>query len=300
MDSVKKIIIIIAGAVVLSILVAAVIVAAPKNSYNDITPFLSKDTFTINQPTSNSKDFSIDELKSDDSMYLSRAAFEEKASQSDGSHIRLTSGVSYVNKFDTQLPYICITFDDCPSGDMEGIFNVLEKYNMRATFFVNGIYILANPGYLDDIIKRGHTIGNHTFGHLDTTQISTEKYRYQITSLDDMVYEETGFDITLYRPPFGKLEWDYILTDYTVVMWDIESKDSFYGSTITVENAISGEYGSIILFHSASIEPSALEEVCKYYYDRGILSIPVEEMLAINQVEKNGLQILDEMEYYIR
>lgn len=281
-------------------LVVILAVIFPKNRSQEMNAFYSG-TASVNTSSSyNTSPYQSGQFKGDYKYFLNESYFQETSSYQQSVNIRLTSGVKSVDKFKTELPYICITFDDSPSGDMEGIFEVLEKYNMRATFFVNGIYAIANPGYLTQIIDKGHTIGNHTYGHLDLTQISVERYRWQINALDEMVYEETGIHTTLFRPPFGKRKWDYLLTKYTEVMWSVASNDSFCGSETVYQNAIMVEKGSIILFHTASIDIPTLEKICKYYYDIGLTSIPVEEMLAKYVVEKEGLQALESMEYYIR
>ena len=287
-------------AIVFGCLAVILAVIFPKNTSREMDVFRSQNAPESAADLSANLPYESGLFKSDEEYFISDSYFQETASYQQSVNIRLTSGVKSVDKFKTELPYICITFDDSPSGDMEGIFEVLEKYNMRATFFVNGIYIMANPGYLTQIIDKGHTIGNHTYGHLDVTQISVERYRWQINAVDEMVFEETGIHTTLFRPPFGKRKWDYLLTKYTEVMWSVASNDSFYGSETVYQNAILVEKGSIVLFHTASIDTATLEKICKYYYELGLTSIPVEEMLAKNTVEKEGLQALESMEYYIR
>lgn len=60
---------------------------------------------------------------------------------------------------------VYLTFDDGPSGNTKGLLNILDKYNVKATFFVVGYQIKGREDVLKDIVARGHTIGIHTDSH---------------------------------------------------------------------------------------------------------------------------------------
>lgn len=96
---------------------------------------------------------------------------------------------------------VYLTFDDGPSQYTPAILDVLDKYGVKATFFVvNGKYNKT----MKDIVDRGHQIGLHTYSH-NYKQIysSDEAYLTDLQKIHDVVYKETGVDATVMRFPGG-------------------------------------------------------------------------------------------------
>lgn len=147
----------------------------------------------------------------------------------DASHIKIASFRRYIYKFYTELPYICVTFDDCPSGDMDGILDLLKRYNMRATFFVMGTLVQVNGQHLQRIIDEGHTIGNHSYNHPNFTTISKDMMINQLKFTDNLVYERVKINMILFRPPYGGNNSTVNLVaysqGYSVVEWSVDSSD---------------------------------------------------------------------------
>ncbi|MCK5812303.1 MAG: polysaccharide deacetylase family protein [Clostridiales bacterium] len=111
------------------------------------------------------------------------------------STINIGSGVS-----DEKVVYL--TFDDGPSGMTIPILDVLDSYNIKATFFV-----LFHEGYkkeYKEIYERGHTIGNHTYSH-DYSYIykSVDNFYEDMKRLDDYIYDVTGSKTIIMRFPGG-------------------------------------------------------------------------------------------------
>lgn len=157
---------------------------------------------------------------------------------------------------------IYLTFDDGPIPEItEWILDILNKYEVKATFFCIGDNIEKHPEVFQKVIKNGHSIGNHTFNHLKGWNFSTEEYientlqcEKAITSNSEIV----NLKSKIFRPPYGKIKpsQSNILRKlgYKIIMWDVLSVD--YDKKISpeqcLENIIQNTVsGSIIACHDS-------------------------------------------------
>jgi peptidoglycan/xylan/chitin deacetylase (PgdA/CDA1 family) len=169
---------------------------------------------------------------------------------------------------------IFLTFDDGPIADITPwVIEQLEKYNAKATFFCVGDNVRKNPLIYDEIITKGHSVGNHTFNHFNGWHTGVSEYVENIERCAELV------DSSLFRPPYGKIsrkQTQQISDRFSVIMWDILSGD--FDPKISKEaclhNVISNTSdGSIIVFHDnikawKNLE-YALPRVLKYFSDAG-------------------------------
>jgi len=151
---------------------------------------------------------------------------------------------------------VSLTFDDGPVvGVTDWVLQVLTDYKVRATFFCVGENAVNHPDIIERIVEGGHSIGNHTYNHLDGWSTGVEAYYSNVMKVE----EELGiFNLnSLFRPPYGKLLPGHIKklkVNFDIIMWEVLIGD--YRRNISVEvclrkslNAISP--GSIILFHDS-------------------------------------------------
>ena len=72
---------------------------------------------------------------------------------------------------------VYLTFDDGPTPEItKWVLSKLKEYNAKATFFCIGDNIRKNPEIFQRVINEGHSIGNHTFNHLNGWKTSTKDY----------------------------------------------------------------------------------------------------------------------------
>jgi len=172
---------------------------------------------------------------------------------------------------------IYLTFDDGPIPEVTPwVLNELKKYNAKATFFCVGKNIEENPGIFKQLSMEGHTVGNHTFNHLNANSVSDKDYLENILKAD--TYFEKG--PKLFRPPYGKLSAKkaskLYKKGYKIVMWDVLSAD--FDQTITEESCLknvinNAQNGSIIIFHdSKKAEKNlnyVLPKVLEHFSEKG-------------------------------
>lgn len=155
---------------------------------------------------------------------------------------------------------IYLTFDDGPTPEItEKVLEILEKHNIKATFFCIGDNVRKHPEIVQKIISKNHSVCNHTYSHLKGWKTSTRNYISNTEACE--IKLNSLFKIRnskLFRPPYGKITpWQsYKLRrlGYKIIMWDVLSKD--YDATISAEtcyeNVINNATsGSIIVFHDS-------------------------------------------------
>lgn len=175
---------------------------------------------------------------------------------------------------------IFLTFDDGPTPSItDWTLKELKKFGAKATFFLVGQNAEKYPDLIEAIRKEGHSIGNHTYKHLNGWSTNTNAYIKDILRCNEIV------DSKLFRPPYGRItksQTSIMLNRYQVVMWDVLSGD--FDQTITKERCLKNvlnntQAGSIIVFHdsvkAADRMQYALPRVLEYYAKKGFAFSPL-------------------------
>lgn len=183
---------------------------------------------------------------------------------------------------------IYLTFDDGPIPEItEWVLEELQKHNAKATFFCIGHNIEKHPHIFKKIIEAGHSVGNHTFNHLNGWRTSTKEYLencilWPSASGYSSISKLKANKRQLFRPPYGKIKSSQskklLKLGYKIIMWDVLSAD--YDSTITPEKCLENvlknvSSGSIIVFHdSIKAFPNleyTLPKALEYWVSKGFV-----------------------------
>ncbi|MDF9841124.1 MULTISPECIES: polysaccharide deacetylase family protein [unclassified Paenibacillus] len=207
----------------------------------------------------------------------------------------------YPETFLTQGPrtrMIALTFDDVPDPRFTPqLLDVLNKYQVKATFFVVGSRAEKHPELVSRIIREGHVIGNHSYNHPEFGKLGMNEFRTQIIRTENIISALAGYKPRLIRPPYGdisepQLKWAKA-RGYKLVNWNVDSLDWRGLSKSQVRNNIVAHAGkgAIILQHGGGGKGSnlqgtiqALPEVITIMRKRGYTFVTVPHML---QVSKN-------------
>ena len=175
---------------------------------------------------------------------------------------------------------VYLTFDDGPIPEATPqVLDELDKYEVKATFFMVGDNVRKYPGLYEKVRARGHKIGNHTMHHIRGLGIAPVDYMKDVEEC-----EEIGKD-GIFRPPHGWLtpgQMREVRRKYKVVMYDLITRD--YSRRISAREVVDNvkKYtrpGSIIVFHDSlkSIEklktalPESIEWLKAEGYEFGVL-----------------------------
>lgn len=122
-----------------------------------------------------------------------------------------------------------LTFDGSPHPNTLNNLDVLKKYDVKATFFVEGHRVAGDAEILKRIVEEGHALGNHSFSHEVMEDMSWEEILAEIVLCEEKIYRYTGKRPRLIRPPWGKINEDSLkrLEDmgYRMVLWNTSVKD---------------------------------------------------------------------------
>lgn len=200
---------------------------------------------------------------------------------------------------DTKIAYL--TFDDGPSSNITPqILDILDEYDVKATFFVIGYLAEKNPELIIREYDSGHTIGNHTYSH---------NYKYVYRSVNDFFVEidknekvlknilGKDFQGNLIRFPggsFGEKRRPYRqalekkgiqYVDWNALNGDAEGHNISKVKLVErLKNTTKGKNKVIILMHDAGAKKTtveALPEIIEYLKNEGY------EFRAINKEDTN-------------
>lgn len=204
--------------------------------------------------------------------------------------------VSAVMNQDRKLPIysvqtaekkVAISFDAAWGDDktME-ILDNLDKYKVKATFFLVKFWAEKYPKDVAEIQKRGHEIGNHSATHPDMTGLTSEKIASELKDTSDVIQKITGQKTILFRPPYGAYDNHVIQTcesqGYKVIQWSVDSLDWKDISTQQIVERVTRNVksGDIILFHNnAEHVGEYLPLVLKSLQDQGFKIVPVGQLI---------------------
>jgi peptidoglycan-N-acetylglucosamine deacetylase len=99
---------------------------------------------------------------------------------------------------------VALTFDDGPAEHTEAILDILKKEQVKATFFLIGKNIQGREKLVQRMVQEGHGIGNHSFDHgFNFDWQSAAKMTLELTKTNEAIFEVTGQEVKLFRPPYG-------------------------------------------------------------------------------------------------
>jgi peptidoglycan/xylan/chitin deacetylase (PgdA/CDA1 family) len=154
---------------------------------------------------------------------------------------------------------VYLTFDDGPTPEItEWTLAQLKKYNAKATFFCIGDNIRKYPEIFQKVVAEEHSIGNHTFNHLNGWKTSSQNYIENAKLYEVEHNKQNTPNSKLFRPPYGKIKpsQSKILRKlgYKIIMWEVLSED--YDRSVSPEQCLENVLknvtsGSIIVFHDS-------------------------------------------------
>lgn len=147
---------------------------------------------------------------------------------------------------------IYLTFDDGPIPEVTPwVLSQLKRYEAKATFFSVGENIEKYPEIFKQVVIEDHSVGNHTFNHLNGWKTAINEYLNNFNSFENL--QKT----VLFRPPYGRIKRKQaleILKTHKIIMWSVLTKD--YSSGLSKEKCLkrtlnNTRSGSVVLFHDS-------------------------------------------------
>jgi len=153
-------------------------------------------------------------------------------------------------------PAVFLTFDDGPHPEYTPeILEILDSYNIKATFFLVGEKVKKHQTLVRDIADAGHCIGNHGYSHTSMLFKPTGFMDSEIEKTDACIADTIGSKPQLFRPPYGRFGPRLLIRLHQkqklLVLWNLSSRD--YKKSITAHEIEKRLYraqkGQIVLLH---------------------------------------------------
>lgn len=199
---------------------------------------------------------------------------------------------------------VYLTFDDGPSANTERILDILDSYNIKATFFVVGKEDEKSLERYQQIVERGHTLGMHSYSHkYNLVYESLDSFKEDLNKIQSLLKETTGEECRLYRFPGGSSnqvsntdmsEFIRYLNEagITYYDWNVEcgdARDHAYTADEMVENVMNDvvkHSTSVVLMHDAEDKPNTVEAlplIIEKLQGLGAQILPIDENAAVIQ-----------------
>ncbi len=211
--------------------------------------------------------------------------------------IRKTSDAEALVNYTETLPIYCTDDDtmrialtiNCAWGadDIPDILDTLDHYQVKATFFVVGVWAEQYPEMLQMIYDRGHEIGNHSYSHKLPSKSTAEQLETEIDRCNDVIESILGFRPDLYRAPSGD-HTDTLMSltkqrNLYTIKWSVDSLDWMDRmSADDVINRVTGKIhsGAIILCHNDTQHTaSVLPEILAHLQKEGYQFVTVSKLI---------------------
>ncbi len=196
------------------------------------------------------------------------------------------------NRADIQEKVVALTYDDGPYPPYTNqLLDILDRYQVKATFFEIGRNIEKHPEIVPMIIARGNELGNHSYSHKDM-MFKPREYLLSEIEKTDKLLQELGVkqDSISFRPPWGRrfVVLSYLLSQMhkKLIMWDVDSQD--YEKTHTAQEIANQvinnvRSGSIVVMHDGGGDRSktvaATDIIVKTLQSKGYAFKTVSELL---------------------
>jgi cellulose synthase/poly-beta-1,6-N-acetylglucosamine synthase-like glycosyltransferase/peptidoglycan/xylan/chitin deacetylase (PgdA/CDA1 family) len=201
--------------------------------------------------------------------------FDRNKMITDENYVRFPSALEIQSIGQSTAKKVALTFDDGPDPVYTPqILDILDRYHVKASFFVVGQNAVRNPDLIKRMVESGHIVGNHTYTHPMTANLSPNMARLEINATQRLFQALTGRSLTLFRPPYqagnlpdNKGDVNVLKLShqmgYTTVGEEVDAEDWHYLVAVILFHNVMNQLpnGHIILMHDAGGNRSATVQV---------------------------------------
>ena len=226
--------------------------------------------------------------------------------------INIPKKTAVTAKNSKELPIYCVdakerkvalSFDAAWGNEDTGvILDILDKHDVKVTFFMTGGWVEKYPEDVKAIYEAGHDLANHSENHKQMSKLGFDQCVDEVMKVHTKVLELTGENMCLFRPPYGDYNDNLIKAlescGYYTIQWSVDSLDwKDYGAANIVKTVLNHknlQNGAIILMHNgAKYTKDALEEVIVGLKEMGYEIVPISELIYTDnyKIDHTGMQI---------
>ena len=183
---------------------------------------------------------------------------------------------------------VYLTIDDGPSEYTDEIIKILNKNNVKATFFMINGNMQAYPEQVKNIVKNGNTAGFHSVTHdIHKLYVSKTSAKEEFDTNQATFKKITGQTSKVIRLPFGSKPYTprasynaLVDSGYKLWDWTLDTEDWRSTSSQIMENVkkySSGSDNVVLLMHERKQTVEILDEMIKYLKSEGFEILPIKQ-----------------------
>jgi peptidoglycan-N-acetylglucosamine deacetylase len=181
-----------------------------------------------------------------------------------------------------------ITIDDGPSKYTAEIINILEKHNVKATFFMIDGNMKNYPEQVKNIVKSGHTPAFHSVTHdIHKLYKSPNHTVEEFDTCKETLYNITGVKSTIMRLPYGSKPYmpndsykALVKSEYKIWDWNLDTEDwkaSSENIINNVKNHSNGKDEVVLLMHEKEQTVQSLDQMITFLKSNGYVLMKINE-----------------------
>jgi peptidoglycan/xylan/chitin deacetylase (PgdA/CDA1 family) len=161
------------------------------------------------------------------------------------------------------------------------ILKVLDKFNVKTTFFVGGTWAEKEQDVLENIYKSGHEIANHGYFHKNQDKLNYEQNYDEIYATHTLVKTLINVEMNLFAPPSGAYNNSTLKVaselGYKTIMWSKDTIDWRDKDSNLIYNRATNNLkgGDLVLMHPTECTLQALPDILKYISNNNLIATTV-------------------------
>ncbi len=177
---------------------------------------------------------------------------------------------------------------DWGSEYIPAMLEIMDAYQIKATFFVTGKWVEKNQQLLKRIYNSGHEIGNHGYQHVHLTNLDERQLTDLIRKNENLIYQLTGYKTNLFAPPYGEMNSRIarIVSNigYRPIMWSADTIDWQRPAPEVIVQRVNQKIddGGIILIHPTAVTVKALSGIISTVKEKGFKFSTINNLLTSN------------------
>jgi len=168
----------------------------------------------------------------------------------------------------------------------------LKKYNVSASFFLEGNWVKKNPELAKMIVSAGHEVGNHSYSHPDMKQLTADKAREQMIKTNEIIEAATGEKCKWFAPPSGSYRDETVKIanelNMKTVMWTVDTVDWRKPSPEVLISRVMSKIdkGSMVLMHPTESTAKSLDQLITLIQKKNLQIGTVTELMNEERIIK--------------
>lgn len=193
----------------------------------------------------------------------------------------------FIRQASKDVKKVAITFDDGPHFLTGKYIDILQTYDIMATFFLIGIQVEKYPNEAKKIIDEGYEIGSHSYNHKQLSKMSADSIENDFQKSLATIISIAKTDIRFFRPPFGDFNDTVIQTaknhNLVTILWCVDPRDWQKDNPEQIAQHVieNAENGAIILLHEGRESTlKALPQIIEGLWEKGFEIVSLSELLS--------------------